>query len=67
MLEPKSTAELDAPDVKAKMSVATKWCSHASSHAKSHGGKPWTYAIIPHNVIAENMTLEGLVKGYASA
>jgi type III restriction enzyme len=67
MLEPKSVAELDAPDVKAKMNVATKWCSHASSHAKSHGGKPWTYAVIPHNVIAENMTLEGLVRGYASA
>jgi type III restriction enzyme len=67
MLEPKSIAELDAPDVKAKMNVATKWCSHASSHAKSHGGKPWTYAVIPHNVIAENMTLEGLVRGHASA
>jgi type III restriction enzyme len=67
MLEPKSVAELDAPDVKAKMNVATKWCSHASSHAKSHGGKPWTYAVIPHNVIAENMTLEGLVRGHSSS
>lgn len=66
MLEPKSTAELEDPEVRAKKEVATKWCNYASAHAKSHGGKPWTYAVIPHNVIAENMTLEGLVNTYAA-
>jgi type III restriction enzyme len=67
MLEPKSTSELDDAEVKAKKDVALKWCSHASSHAKSYGGKPWTYALIPHTAIAENMTIEGLVKSYATS
>jgi type III restriction enzyme len=67
MLEPKSKDELDDPEVRAKKEVATKWCRHASTHAKAHGGKPWTYAVIPHNVIAENMTLDGLVRSYGSA
>jgi type III restriction enzyme len=66
MLEPKSVAELDDLDVRAKKDVAMTWCGHASTHAKSHGGKAWTYAVIPHNVIAENMTLDGLVKAYAT-
>jgi type III restriction enzyme len=25
-----------------------------------HGGKPWKYVLIPHDVIKENMTLKGL-------
>jgi type III restriction enzyme len=29
-----------------------------------HGGKPWHYSLIPHDVIAENMTLQGLVDRY---
>jgi len=58
---------MDDAEVQAKKEVATKWCGHASAHAKAHGGKPWTYAVIPHNVIAENMTLDGLVKSYGSA
>jgi type III restriction enzyme len=43
-----------------KKEVAQKWCERASGHAKEHGGKPWRYALIPHDVIAENRTLEGL-------
>jgi hypothetical protein len=31
------------------------------NHNAEHGGKPWEYALIAHNKIAENMTLEGLV------
>lgn len=29
--------------------------------AEFAGGKPWRYALIPHDAIAENMTLKGLV------
>ena len=32
----------------------------ATDHAASYEGKPWTYVLIPHDAIAENMTLEGL-------
>lgn len=47
-------------EVLAKKAVAEKWCEHASDHAKTYGGKPWQYALIPHDLIADNMTLGGL-------
>jgi type III restriction enzyme len=60
MLEPKMRKELDDPVVLAKKVVAERWSTNASAHALSHGGKPWRYLLIPHDVIAENMTLSGL-------
>ena len=60
MLEPKSRAELTAVDVIAKRDAAMKWCKQASDHAKTYQGKPWKYLLIPHDVIAENITLEHL-------
>ena len=53
-------------EVLAKRDVAEQWCRHASDHAASHGGKPWTYVLIPHDAIAENMTLAGLARQYGS-
>ena len=41
-----------------------KWCAMATEHAVAHGGKPWTYVLIPHTAIAENMSLVGLVERY---
>ena len=60
MLEPKKRAELEDPIVVAKKKAAVKWCANASDHAASYGGKPWRYVLIPHDEIAENITLEGL-------
>jgi type III restriction enzyme len=60
MLEPKNRAELTADDVTAKRDVAVKWCKQASDYAETYQGKPWKYLLIPHDVIAENMTLEWL-------
>ena len=65
MLEPKARNQLDAPDVLAKQEVAVKWCAHASDYTRQIGGKPWRYALIPHDAIAENMTLDGLVGHFA--
>jgi type III restriction enzyme len=62
MLEPKASNQMTDPEVLAKRDVAVKWCKHASDHALGHAGKPWTYVLIPHDVIAENMTLAGLAK-----
>ncbi len=66
MLEPKAANQMADPDVLAKRDVAVEWCRHASKHSSSYEGKPWAYALIPHDVIAENMTLEGLAEQYAS-
>ena len=66
MLEPKARNELTAPDVLAKRDVAVQWCEHASEYAKTYGGKPWKYALIPHDIIADNMTVSGLVAHVAT-
>lgn len=67
MLEPKKRAELADPIVLAKKEVAVQWCANASEHAESHGGKPWRYVLIPHDEIAENMTLEGLAARFGGS
>ncbi|MGJ5029106.1 DEAD/DEAH box helicase [Bradyrhizobium sp. HKCCYLS2038] len=67
MLEPKAANQMTDSEVLAKRDAAVSWCKHASDHALGHGGKPWTYALIPHDVIAENMTLEGLGCGIDAA
>ncbi len=64
MLEPKSRAELDDDEVKVKQEVAVKWCAHATEYASATGGKPWKYALIPHDVINDNMTVQGLAERY---
>jgi type III restriction enzyme len=64
MLEPKMRKELDDPTVLAKKEVAVNWCRNASAYASANGGKPWQYALIPHDAIAENMTLKGLAKQF---
>ncbi|MBO1066657.1 MULTISPECIES: DEAD/DEAH box helicase family protein [Nostocales] len=60
MLEPKNRDEIDSPQVVAKKDVAVKWCQNASNYMLQHNGKPWVYVLIPHDAIAQNMTLKGL-------
>ncbi len=65
MLEPKAKNEMDDPIVIAKRDVAVRWCVNASNHAASYGGKPWSYVLIPHDAITDNMTLAGLAGRFA--
>lgn len=64
MLEPKARNQMEEPAVLAKKEAAVKWCKQASDYAQGHGGKPWVYAVIPHDSLSENMTLEGLAKQF---
>lgn len=64
MLEAKARNEMTDADVLAKQEAATTWCGHATTHALSNGGKPWTYLLIPHDAIAEHMTLGGLASHF---
>lgn len=64
MLEPKASNEMDDPVVLAKKDAAVEWCRHATNHSRRTGGKPWQYALIPHNAIMENQTLDYLLKRY---
>jgi len=64
MLEPKRRDDMKDPAVLAKKEVAEGWCAQASDHAKTYKGKPWKYLLIPHDAIAENITLEYLASQF---
>lgn len=64
MCEVKRADQLDHPDVIAKMHAAVTWCAHATAHEIANGGKPWSYLLIPHDAVQENMTVAGLARAY---
>ncbi len=64
MLEAKRREELEGPAVVAKKEAGVEWCAKASVYARDHGGKPWKYVLIPHDTIAENLTLVGLAQRF---
>ncbi|MBN2340731.1 MAG: DEAD/DEAH box helicase family protein [Deltaproteobacteria bacterium] len=64
MCEPKRADQLKDETVIAKANAAAKWCTHASDHEQKHNGKPWRYLLIPHDVIGDNATVEGLIGKY---
>jgi len=64
MLEPKMATQMTEKDVLAKRDVAVQWCGWASEHAQTYSGKPWRYALIPHDAIAENVTINFLLERY---
>ncbi len=65
LLEPKMKTQMTDDDVLAKKTAAVQWCQYASDHAQKYGGKPWAYVLIPHDAIAQNMTLKGLANQFA--
>ena len=64
LCEPKRASEMKDPDVLAKARAAAEWCRRATEHERANGGKPWTYLLIPHDVITESKTLQGLAATY---
>lgn len=40
---------------------------HTTRHAATYGGKPWCYALLRHDAIAENFSLDRLVASGAAA
>ena len=65
MLEPKMRNQMEDAIVLAKKDAAVKWCANASDHARSNGDKPWRYLLIPHDEVAENITLDALVQRFS--
>ncbi len=55
--------EISDAVVQPKVDAATVWCEHATAYAKTYGGKPWTYLLIPHDQVSEQMSLAGLAAG----
>ena len=77
LCEPKAATDLAGEEVQAKARAAAEWCRLATTHERKHGGlpaeqggdaaqpgKPWSYLLIPHDVISDNKTLQGLTATY---
>lgn len=64
MIETKAASNMKDPEVLAKRETGLKWCQQASDYSQKTGGKPWRYLLIPHDIIAENKTLNGLADLY---
>lgn len=58
LIEIKARDELNDPDVKAKAQAALKWCEAAN---QKQGGKPWSYAVIPDDVVSETSGLDHML------
>ncbi len=57
MVETKARTDVETQEVAAKASAAAQWCRHASDHAKTVGGKPWVYVLLPHDEVKESSRL----------
>jgi len=64
MIETKKEGDIETGDVQEKATAAAEYCKHATDYTTQNNGKPWTYVIIPHNVVLANMSFEGLVAKY---
>jgi type III restriction enzyme len=63
--EPKKAGEMDDPIVQAKARAAVLWCSHATEAGTGMGnGKPWRYALIPHDRIEPQMSFRKLASDH---
>jgi type III restriction enzyme len=65
MIETKKAREVteaqeSETEVKAKADQAVIWCKNASDYAAKVDGKPWAYLLVPHDAVAQNMTLAAL-------
>ncbi len=64
LIEPKQANQFEIDEVQAKARAATEWCRHATDHELAHGGKPWSYVLIPHDAIKASASLQGLAATY---
>ncbi|WP_437510570.1 DEAD/DEAH box helicase family protein [Sorangium sp. So ce1099] len=67
LCEPKGADRMQDAVVLVKARAAATWCKHASAHETANNGKPWRYVLIPHEAIADNMTVAGLAERYTFA
>ena len=51
LLETKKRADLDSAEVLAEKQAAVAWCARRA-RAGGYSGKPWRYALIPHDHVS---------------
>lgn len=62
LAETKKRDDLKSDEVLAKAAAAVRWCKYASDHARSVGGKPWRYILVPHDELAESKRLADFLR-----
>jgi type III restriction enzyme len=61
LLEPKAANEINDENVQAKAAAALKYCNYATEYTAEFGGKPWKYALIPHDQVSKTSSFKGVV------
>ncbi len=62
MVETKARKDLNAIEVLEKAEAAWAYCRAASDWNAEHGGKPWVYALIPHDEVRLSSSFDYLMK-----
>lgn len=61
MIETKARKDLETSSVKQKFKAATTYCEAVTKWNSTHNGKPWVYALIPHDDVRINSSFKYLV------
>lgn len=61
MVEIKAANEMSNPEVLDKAKAAIKYCNYATEYTAENGGKPWKYALVPHDKVGKNGSFRGLI------
>ena len=61
MVETKAAKELNADEVQAKKAAAEEYCKNASEYTKKHGGKPWVYHLLRHDIVDRTASFDYLM------
>lgn len=61
IIETKRADEISSREVQEKMKAALKYCRYASEFTVENYGKPWRYALIPHDQVAKSNSFSGMI------
>jgi len=61
LIETKRADEIPSNEVQAKAQAALKYCNYAKEYTAEFGGKPWKYALIPHDQVGKTNSFKGVV------
>lgn len=64
MAEIKMSSEIESEVVQLKAKAGKKYCVAATDFNAKHGGKPWKYLLIPHDVVKEGIFFDWLARQF---
>ena len=61
MVETKAKKDMTAEEVQAKKEAAEEYCRNATEYTLKHGGKPWKYHLLSHDVVDKSKSFDYLM------